>query len=302
MRRLPRFAAVIASTALIGLIGSAGAAPAGAAPGVERAVRSASTAAPKTAVTAPVLVDPIVWRPSETSRTFTAPANRDVLIEWPDRPLDVAGGFEFAGGRNVVSRGGIVKPSKRYVVTGFAALDNRCLRLSGNLKPVAARTFWIEGFHCAGQYVWEGINFDAKAERSNVTLRLRNIVVDQVNVIPGAINGGHDGGDAFHTWNGPHHLDIDGFRASNLTYQGFFLQPYVGGTGALGTWTMSNVTLTGAATGHGYLLWLAGTRTSGLKSSVSISLRNFVIRTAPKLEWKATRNKAEWPDVTVTRI
>ena len=163
------------------------------------------------------------------------------------RVLDVGrGGFELTGGRNVVSRGGLVKPSKRHFpVMVDKPNQNRCLKVSGHSSKQAPRTVHIEGLHCAGEHIWEGINVDSKGERGNLTVQLRNILIDRVNVeYPGG-TGKHIGGDALQVWNGPHRLLIDGFTAKNLEYQGMFLQPYQFGTGSLGTWDLRNINLEG---------------------------------------------------------
>ncbi|WP_041292143.1 hypothetical protein [Kineococcus radiotolerans] len=259
---------------------------------------SSTVAAP---ATDPVLVNPVVWKPSPTWNVFTAPADRDVLVDWPETPLDVAGGFTLIGGRNVISTGGTVNFSKEYHVTGEAAKDNRCLYIAGNAKAQAARTIVLDGFHCAGSNVYEGINFDSKAERTTLTLRMRNILIDGVKTHLGAVMGQHDGGDAFQTWSGPAKLEVNGFTANNLDYQGFYLQPFSRGQGALGQWNLANVTLNGSRTGHAYLLWLAGTRNGTTSTSVRITVQNFRINTAPNLSWKAVWNKSQWPDLTVTQ-
>ncbi|WP_432497360.1 hypothetical protein [Kineococcus auxinigenes] len=208
---------------------------------------------------APALAaDALVWRPSATDRTFSAPSDRDVRIEWPSTPIDVEGGVQLNGGRNVVSIGGTVKPSRRYFPAGQdTPNDNRCLYITGNSRSSGPRTVHVEGLHCAGEHVWEGINIDARGERKSLTVQLRNILVDGVNVeYPGG-TGKHIGGDALQVWNGPHKLRIDGFTAKNLEYQGFFLQPYSSGSGSLGQWDIRNVNLVGAQSGSAFLLWVS---------------------------------------------
>ncbi|WP_432535814.1 hypothetical protein [Kineococcus arenarius] len=208
---------------------------------------------------APALAaDALVWRPSATNRTFSAPSDRDVRIVWPSTPIDVEGGLQLNGGRNVVSIGGTVKPSRRYFAAGQdTPNDNRCLYITGNSRSAGPRTVHVEGLHCAGGHIWEGINIDARGERGSLTVQLSNILVDGVNVeYPGG-TGKHIGGDALQVWNGPHELRIDGFTAKNLEYQGFFLQPYSSGSGSLGQWDIRNVNLVGAQSGSAFLLWVS---------------------------------------------
>ncbi len=217
----------------------------------------------------PTLVDPIVWRPSVTDTTLRNAGDRDVLVVWPDTPLDVEGGFQINGGRNIVSVGGTIKPSRRYFAPGETTPnDNRCLYIGGSSVAKAPRTIHIEGLHCAGAYVWEGINIDSKAERGTLTVQMRDVRVDEVQVdLPGGL-GNHYGGDALQTWNGPHRLLIDGFTAKNLHYQGFFLQPFSFGSGALGRWDFRNLQLEGSATGSSYLVWLSNSSTAPLSYGV----------------------------------
>ncbi|ABS05139.1 hypothetical protein [Kineococcus radiotolerans] len=304
MPTLPRplSTALAAATALVALASAAVAAPsADAAPPVPRATRTLALPVADPAMD-PILVDPLVWKPSAATKTFTAPADRDVLVNWPDRPLDVAGGFTLIGGRNVISTGGTVNFSKEYHVTGEAAKDNRCLYIAGNAKAQAARTIVLDGFHCAGSNVYEGINFDARAESSTITLKMRNILIDGVKAHLGASVGSHDGGDAFQAWNGPLNLEINRFTANNLDYQGFFLQPYAHGNAtAMGKWTLSNVTLNGSRSGHAYLLWLAGTRNAAGYHGVAIDVRNVQLTAAPALGWKAVWKKEQWTDVRVNQ-
>ncbi|WP_432577326.1 hypothetical protein [Kineococcus esterisolvens] len=261
--RRTRFRSVaVTLTALL----CAGAAPAAAGAAVEAetaAVESATGAAAGEAgreflKTPALAADALVWRPSATNRTFTAPSDRDVRIEWPSTPVDVEGGLQLNGGRNVVSVGGTVKPSKRYFPSGQdTPNDNRCLYITGNNRSAGPRTVHIEGLHCAGEHIWEGINIDARGERGSLTVNLRNILIDGVNVeYPGG-SGKHIGGDALQVWNGPHALRVDGFTAKNLEYQGFFLQPYSRGSGSLGDWDIRNVNLVGADSGSAFLLWVS---------------------------------------------
>ena len=251
--------------------------------------------------TAPTLVNPLVWTPSASKRTFSAPADRDVLIQWPSTALDVQGGFELMGGRNVVSKGGTVKFSKRY----FASMEdkpnnNRCLKISGNAKATVARTVHVEGLHCAGAHVWEGINVDSQGERGTLTVQLRDIKMDGVNVeFPGG--GKHIGGDALQVWNGPHRLRVDGFTAKNLEYQGFYLQPYQFGSGKLGAWDIRNVNLEGASAGSAYLMWLAGSRNAAASDGVAMTVKDVYVqpggsRTRSQTLWDATN---DWSEVKI---
>ncbi|WP_432538012.1 malectin domain-containing carbohydrate-binding protein [Kineococcus arenarius] len=263
---------------------------------------SGTSTADRASWKAPTLQNPLVWVPSASQRYFKAPADRDVLIKWPSTALDVQGGFELTGGRNVVSTGGTVKFSKRY----FPSMvdqpnNNRCLKINGNDTLGAPRTVHVEGFHCAGSHIWEGINVDSKAERATLTVQFRDIRVDGVHVeYPGG-TGKHIGGDALQVWNGPHRLLIDGFTAKNLEYQGFFLQPYQFGTGKLGTWDIRNVNLEGAASRSAYILWLAGTRNASDSNGVQITVKNVYVqpgggRTRASSLWEADK---DWYDVTI---
>ncbi len=263
---------------------------------------TAPAPAPGASWMAPALVNPLVWTPSATQRIFKAPADRDVLIRWPATPLDVVGGFELNGGRNVVSTGGTIEFSKRHFPAGAdQANNNRCLYITGNATAQKPRTVHVEGLHCAGAYVWEGINVDSKGERGNLTVQFRDITIDGVNVdLPGG-TGKHYGGDALQVWNGPHRLRVDGFRATNLKYQGFFLQPNSFGSGPLGRWELNDVYLQGASTGSGYLLWLAGNRTG--TGAIDIGVNNFHVRTSPgrsaaQTVWDLAN---DWPDLILSR-
>ncbi|WP_432486216.1 malectin domain-containing carbohydrate-binding protein [Kineococcus esterisolvens] len=263
---------------------------------------SGTTTADRASWKAPTLQNPLVWVPSASQRYFKAPADRDVLIQWPSTALDVQGGFELTGGRNVVSIGGTVKFSKRY----FPSMvdqpnNNRCLKINGNDKLGAPRTVHVEDFHCAGSHIWEGINVDSKAERAVLTVQFRDIRVDGVHVEYPGSTGKHIGGDALQVWNGPHRLFIDGFTAKNLEYQGFFLQPYQFGTGKLGTWDIRNVNLEGAASRSAYILWLAGTRNASDSNGVQINVKNVYVqpgggRTRASSLWEADK---DWYDVTI---
>ena len=249
---------------------------------------------------APALTNPLVWVPSASQRYFSAPADRDVLVQWPAGALDVQGGFELSGGRNVVSVGGTVKFSKRY----FPSMvdqpnNNRCLKITGNEKSAAPRTVHVEDFHCAGEHIWEGINVDSKGERGSLTVQFRDILVDGVHVEYPGSTGRHIGGDALQVWNGPHRLLIDGFTAKNLEYQGFFLQPYQFGSGSLGDWDIRNVNLEGAASRSAYILWLAGSRSAGASDGVKINVKNVYVqggggRDRSRSLWDAD---ADWKDV-----
>ncbi len=247
---------------------------------------------------APVLVDPIVWVPSPEQRVLKAPADRDVLVRWPATELDGAGGYQITGGRNVVSIGGTVRYSSRHVVgVGGEADRNRCLYVRGHERAQAPRTVHVEGLRCAGEHIWEGINIDSKAERGTLTVQMRDITIDEVQVAFGA-DGKHIGGDALQTWNGPHKLLVDRFDARQLHYQGLILQPYSYGSGALGRWQLHDVYLEGDTTGCAYLLWLSGSR-SGTTSVVDIAVSDVLVKTAPGKT--ATRTlwdrAADWYDV-----
>ncbi len=249
---------------------------------------------------APTLVNPLVWTPSSTNRLLRAPANRDVLIRWPSHDLDIVGGIEINGGRNIVSTGGTIRFTKRHFPAGAdQAANNRCLHITGNATSQAPRTIHVEALHCAGPFVWEGINIDSKAEKGTLTVQLRDITIDGVNVeLPGG-TGKHYGGDALQTWNGPHRLRIDGLTATDLRYQGLFLQPHQFGTGTLGQWQLENIHLTGHRDGHGYLLWLAGTRDA--EYAVPITTRGLRITRAPGKDstqtvWELAKS---WPDITI---
>ena len=74
---------------------------------------------------------------------------------WPSTPLDIKGGLELTGGRNVVSIGGEYKVDTPWylpeynVINGVptrqeAALTNRFLKISG-VANTAPRTIHIEG-------------------------------------------------------------------------------------------------------------------------------------------------------------
>ncbi|MFC3686888.1 hypothetical protein ACFQL5_02330 [Aquipuribacter hungaricus] len=224
---------------------------------------------PRASWTAPVLTDPYVWRPSATDRVLKNVGDRDVLVVWPETPLDVNGGFQINGGGDIVSIGGVIQPSRRYFEPMTPAPNNnRCLYIGGSTEQKAPRTIHIEGLHCAGPNVWEGINIDSKGERGSLTVQMRDVRIDRVNVdLPGGV-GNHYGGDALQTWNGPHRLLLDGFTAKDLHYQGLFLQPYAFGSGALGQWELRNVQLQAAGTGSAYLLWLADSSSTPLSYGV----------------------------------
>ncbi|MFC6852060.1 malectin domain-containing carbohydrate-binding protein [Aquipuribacter hungaricus] len=249
---------------------------------------------------APALVDPLVWVPSPTSRVLKAPADRDVLVRWPAGELDGAGGYQINGGRNVVSIGGTINYSTRHVLgVGGEADRNRCLYIHGNTTAQAPRTVHVEGLRCAGPNIWEGINIDSKAERGTLTVQVRDIVMDEVQGLPGTDGSGHIGGDALQAWNGPHRLRIDGFDARNLHYQGLVLQPYSHGTGALGQWELRDVYLEGDFDGSAYLMWLSGARTGA--GSVPITVHDVWVtpspgKTATRTLWERA---TDWPDVTV---
>lgn len=250
---------------------------------------------------APTLVNPIVWTPSAEERRLKAPADRDVLVVWPDKPLDVVGGFEINGGRNVVSKGGEIRFSKKHFPTATTAFtDNRCLYITGGSDAQAQRTVHVEGLHCAGDYVWEGINIDSKGETRNLTVQLRDITVDGVNADLTGKLGEHFGGDALQAWNGPHRLRVDGFRAYNLHYQGFFLQPNQFGSGGMAAWDLNDIYLEGDSSGSNYLLWLAGDRGTG-SGDIDLSVRNFWLKPSPgasldKTIWDRTN---DWSDVQI---
>jgi len=217
---------------------------------------------------APTLVDPVVWRPSAADPVLKGVGDRDVLILWPDTPVQAVGGFQINGGRNIVSIGGTIEFTQRnFPMDGTGANNNRCLYIGGHTGAKPARTIHIEGLHCAGPYVWEGINIDSKAERGSLTVQMRDVRIDEVNVILTGSVGSHYGGDALQAWNGPHRLRLDGFTAKKLHYQGLFLQPFAFGTGPLGQWELRNVQLEGHSSGSGYLAWLVNSSTTPLQYS-----------------------------------
>ncbi len=255
---------------------------------------------PGAAWEAPTLVDPLVLVPGSGDRIMRAPADRDVLIRWPETDLDVVGGFELHGGRNVVSTGGTVRFSERHFPAGAdQAVRNRCLHITGHPQAQKPRTVHVEGLHCAGPYVWEGINVDSKGERGNLTVQLRDITIDRVNVeLTGGI-GKHYGGDALQVWNGPHRLRVDGFDARNLEYQGLFLQPNAFGDGPLGRWELDDVYLQGASSGSGYLMWLAGERTG--VGAITIDVDDVWVEPSPGRSAERTLYDYEddWQDVRI---
>lgn len=149
-----------------------------------------------------------------------------------------------------------------------------------------------------GTFIWEGINIDSKAERGSLTVQLRDILVDGVNVeLPGEV-GKHYGGDALQAWNGPHRLRVDGFEARNLHYQGLFLQPNQFGSGPLGPWELRNINLQGHTEGSQYLLWLVGSRSG--PGAVDIAVDNVHVRLSPGRSADRTfwDRAADWYDVT----
>jgi hypothetical protein len=250
--------------------------------------------------TAPTLVDPLVWVPSPTDRIFRAPADRDVLVRWPSGDLGGAGGYQIRGGRNVVSIGGTIRYTSRHAKGPEGEADrNRCLYIRGNETAQAPRTVHVEGLRCAGPHIWEGINIDAKAERSTLTVQLRDIVMDEVQGVAGT-DGKHVGGDALHTWNGPHQLRVDGFDARNLHYQGMVLQPYTYGSGALGAWQLHDVYLEGDDRGSAYLMWLSGSRGGGT-TPVLLDVSEVWVQPAPgKSADRTLWDRAnDWYDVKI---
>ena len=251
--------------------------------------------------TAPTLVDPIVWTPSASNRLLTAPPDRDVLVRWPATAVDGSGGYQISGGRNVVSIGGTIRYSGRHAVGPEGEGDrNRCLYIRGHETARAPRTVHVEGLRCAGPHIWEGINIDSKAERSTLTVQLRDIVMEEVQGLPGTNGSGHIGGDALQTWNGPYQLRVDGFDARNLHYQGIILQPYTYGSGALGQWQLHDVYLEGDENGCAYLMWLSGAR-SGTTSVVKIAVSEVRVAPAPGKTGDRTLwdRAADWYDVQV---
>ncbi len=262
---------------------------------------AAAAPSPEPTWKAPVLVDPLVWTPSASNRVFKAPADRDVLVRWPSTAVDGSGGYQLSGGRNVVSVGGTVRYSGRHALGAAGEGDrNRCLYIRGHDSAQRPRTVHVEGLRCAGPHIWEGINIDSRAERSTLTVQLRDIVMDEVQGLPGTNGGSHVGGDALQTWNGPYRLRVDGFDARNLHYQGIVLQPYSYGSGTLGRWELHDVYLEGDDGGCAYLMWLSGAR-GGSVQPVLVDVTDVWVRPAPgKSADRTLWDRAnDWYDVTI---
>lgn len=198
----------------------------------------------------PVLVNPVTWTPTSTSKSRTFASDQDVIISTPN-VIDWSGGVHVTGGRNIVWRGAEFNYPRLFASTtdtadGGADVLNRCIRFTGAKDAtVGDREIFLEGVAMRGGYIYEGINLDS-ANELNITLTIQNVYCEgiQWRTPPGATSG-HDGGDLFQPWNGPKRLRIDRVTGDGLTYQGFWLQPTeFGSTVPLG-YEFSRINLTG---------------------------------------------------------
>lgn len=203
----------------------------------------------------PTLVSPTTITLSNTSRKAILDINKDYIIKL-NGVIDVSGGIEINGGRNVVLTGGTIKFGKDYsggVVTNLGKA-NRAIYIKGNSLQKAPRTVHIEGVHIAGDFTWEGINIDSQSE-PGMRVQIQNVRIDRVNVyLPGS-TGSHEGGDFIQCWNGPTELFLDRLTGADLRYQGLFIQSNAFGSGVEKTYRISNVNLVGKQPSSAYLLW-----------------------------------------------
>ena len=249
----------------------------------------------------PPLVSPTTITLSNSARKAIMDPTKDYIVQMPS-VIDVAGGIELIGGRNVRLIGGKIQFSQLYSAGVNTALGtaNRAVYIKGNPAQTVPRTVHVEGLWIAGQYTFEGFNIDSQSE-PGLTVQLQNIRIDQVNtLLPG--DGSHQGGDAMQNWNGPYRLHIDRFTVANAGYQGFFLQQKAFGTGPIDTYRIKNVNINGSAyvspsmSGHtnpqlgnntsAYLVWHSN------PSTVPIVVENLYLQKNPSKSWP---NGVIWP-------
>ncbi len=212
-----------------------------------------------------------VWNVSATNRTLVTTSDRDIRMVWPSTPLDIKGGLELTGGRNVVSIGGEYKVDTPLVPAGVqrhqrcadpagAALTNRFLKISG-VANTAPRTIHIEGLKVHGAELFEGINFKANRD-TRVTMRRQNVWVGRLRAfVPNPVNGGqHDGGDWDQPIEDPYIYQIDREWLSEQDYQALFLQPTAFGDAGrtLGTWDFRRLQIIGSDGTRAQLLAMNG--------------------------------------------
>jgi hypothetical protein len=223
----------------------------------------------------PRLSAPIVINVATGRQSLNLDSARDYRIVLPSSPLSGPGGLTIAGGHNVVLIGGEIR-----VPTIQQAPDpkqRRGLYLKGQTGTVH-----IEGLHITGTDLAEGIDLD---QRFGATVQLENIRIERTR---GSYQTNH--ADVIQAWAGPAVLRLDRLTGST-DYQGFFLLPRQHFDGAVGTWDLRRVDLTGAA-GSGYLLW-RGANDSMISRDVYIQAED---RSSGKLFWPTL---ASWPGVTV---
>ncbi|WP_432486043.1 hypothetical protein [Kineococcus esterisolvens] len=153
----------------------------------------------------PQLDSPVEIDVTQDEHVLVLDDDTDYVLRLPDEPLQVLGGLDVTGGRNVVLIGGEIRAPDESDVE----LDRRGVYLKGQKG-----TIHIEGVRLTGN-LSEGFNL----AMPDGVLQLQNVVVEKV---AGSREGNH--ADIVQTWAGPRRLLIDGLSGSS-NYQAMFLMP-----------------------------------------------------------------------------
>ncbi|WP_432490911.1 hypothetical protein [Kineococcus auxinigenes] len=153
----------------------------------------------------PQLDSPVEIDVTEDEHVLVLDDDTDYVLRLPDEPLQVLGGLDVTGGRNIVLIGGEIRAPDESEVE----LDRRGVYLKGQKG-----TIHIEGVRLTGN-LSEGFNLAVP----DGVLQLQNVVVEKV---AGSREGNH--ADIVQTWAGPRRLLIDGLSGSS-NYQAMFLMP-----------------------------------------------------------------------------
>jgi hypothetical protein len=248
------------------------AAPATTAPAAAATTTAATTTTTGTAALRfrpPALVNPVTVHVSAAAPVVKLPnPAQDYVVVLPSTPIDVRGGLQIKGGRNVVVRGGEIHFAADY---GTGAYDNRALIFNGNayasgrVASSTPRTIHVEGLKISG-YCDEGIQFNLNGDK-NVTVQLENIDTSGAT-FPGSYSGHH--ADVVQWYNGPLTMRMDRVFVPHTGYQAFFAQPSTYGTeDGHYSWDLDNVYVGGDPT-SAYLFWDSGIAPADLHVGSSV--------------------------------
>jgi hypothetical protein len=188
----------------------------------------------------PTLTNPVTIDLSASNRRALMRPDTDYIIKMPNVPVDVADGIELTGGRNVVLIGGEVHPTQDYSGNAYPGPANLGIKIQGN-----SSTFTYTG---AGAPIYpqnvhiEGVKFSStdpgyfadvcdilgqqQSTGTEMTVTFQNIRVDGLSYGWYQNSDGSQGphADIIQNYFGPYQIRMDRFTATQVGYQGFFLQ------------------------------------------------------------------------------